>query len=225
MKIPPSARANNLTAGLLNRPDGIPVPPLFFSEGGGKSAVILYYLGKNVCGHPGIVHGGLLATILDEGLARCCFPALPNKVGMTASLKVEYKAPVPAESFVVLRAETRRVEGRKAWVVGRVESLPVDGGEGRVFVEAEALFIEPRQAAVSFPSVFFFVGWGIEGDGLADFLGGRRCRGFIRLLRVKESYGLVERDWACEDMAVTTMGRWWKYGQGVEDRIIERFFG
>jgi len=154
MKIPPSTRANNLTAGLLTRPDGIPVPPLFFSEAGGKSAVILYYLGKNVCGHPGIVHGGLLATILDEGLARCCFPALPNKVGMTASLKVEYKAPVPAESFVVLRAETRRVEGRKAWVVGRVESLPQEEEEegGKVFVEAEALFIEPRQAAVSLNS-------------------------------------------------------------------------
>ncbi|MCJ1251652.1 hypothetical protein MMC30_008887, partial [Trapelia coarctata] len=148
MKILPAARANNLTAGLLTRPDGIPVPPLFFSEVGGKNAVILYYLGKNVCGHPGIVHGGLLATILDEGLARCCFPALPNKVGMTASLKVEYKAPVPAESFVVLRAETRKVEGRKAWVVGRVESLPAEGTEGgKVFVEAEALFIEPRQAA------------------------------------------------------------------------------
>jgi acyl-coenzyme A thioesterase PaaI-like protein len=90
---------------------------------------------------------------LDEGLARCCVPALPNKVAVTASLKIEYKAPVMAGQIVVLRAETTKVEGRKAWVKGRLETLPSveewEGGkrEGAVATEGEALFIEPRQAA------------------------------------------------------------------------------
>jgi hypothetical protein len=53
-----------------------------------------------------------------------------------------------AGQYVVLKAETTKVEGRKAWVVGRLETLPADG-EGEVLVEAEALFIEPRQAKVS----------------------------------------------------------------------------
>jgi hypothetical protein len=28
------------------------------------------HVGRGVCGHDGIIHGGLLATILDESLAR-----------------------------------------------------------------------------------------------------------------------------------------------------------
>ncbi|KAG7133294.1 hypothetical protein HYQ45_008493 [Verticillium longisporum] len=99
-----------------------------------------------MCGHPRIVHGGLLATLLDEGLARCCFDALPSKVAVTARLEVNYRKPTPAGTFVVLRAETQRVEGRKAWVAGRIETL-VDETKGEkpvVLVEANGLFISPK---------------------------------------------------------------------------------
>lgn len=106
------------------------------------------YLGRDLCGHPGIVHGGFLATMLDEGLARCCFAALPNKVGMTANLNINYRAPAKADSFVVLRAKTTKVEGRKAWVSGVIETLVSEGETPVVIAEATALFIEPRQAAV-----------------------------------------------------------------------------
>lgn len=85
--------------------------------------------------------------MLDEGLARCCFPALPNKVAVTASLNVVYKKPVEAGQVVVVRAETVRVEGRKAWVKGWVETLGEGEERGTVLTEAEALFIEPKQAA------------------------------------------------------------------------------
>ncbi len=157
MLIPPAARPLNLTAGTLLGPDKIVVPPLAFNAVDGSRAVWVQYLGSGLCGHPGIVHGGLLATMLDEGLARCCFPALPNKFGVTACLKVDYRKPCPAESFVVLRATTVKVEGRKAWVTGRIESL-VDESQGEtpvVFAEAEALFVEPKQAAVSLDAQFW----------------------------------------------------------------------
>ncbi|XHF97348.1 hypothetical protein AWENTII_000937 [Aspergillus wentii] len=148
MKIPENLRVRNLTAGTLSGPDRIVVPPLVFAEDGGKSLVSILYLGSDVSGHPGIVHGGLLATLLDEGLARCCFPALPNGVGVTANLNIDYRRPAMAGNYAVLRAETTKVEGRKAWVEGRIETLPEDGKEPKVLVEAKALFIEPKQAAV-----------------------------------------------------------------------------
>ena len=156
LKIPETLRPRSLTAGTLSGPNKIVVPPLVFSEKGGKSMVSLMYLGSDMCGHIGIIHGGLLATLLDEGLARCCFPALPNKVGVTANLNIDYRAPAMADSYVALRAETVRVEGRKAWVEGRIETLPEEGKEPVVLVEAKALFIEPRQAAVSDSNVFWF---------------------------------------------------------------------
>jgi acyl-coenzyme A thioesterase PaaI-like protein len=154
LKIPQKMRAQNLTGGTLLGPDKIAVPPLQFSTADGSEFVSLQYLGSALCGHPGIVHGGLLATLLDEGLARCCFPALPNKVAVTASLKIDYKAPAMAGQIVVLRATTTRVEGRKAWVTGRIETLADDskGEKPVVLTQGEALFIEPRQAA-SMPRV------------------------------------------------------------------------
>ncbi|KAL6704011.1 hypothetical protein ACN47E_008862 [Coniothyrium glycines] len=149
LKIPADLRSQNLTGGILLGPDKIAVPPVQFTTEDGSSYVSLQWLGPALCGHPGIVHGGLLATLLDEGLARCCFPALPNKVGVTASLNITYKAPCMAGQVVVLRAETTKVEGRKAWVKGRLETLgdEAKGEEPVVLTEGEALFIEPRQAA------------------------------------------------------------------------------
>jgi 3'-phosphoadenosine 5'-phosphosulfate synthase len=149
LKIPKAQRGHSLTAGTLMGPGRVVVPPFVWSEKGGKSLVSISYLGSDLCGHPGLVHGGLLATVLDEGLARCCFAALPNKVGMTANLNINYRSPAPAGAFVVLRARTTRVEGRKAWVEGHIETLVAEGEKPVVLVEASALFIEPRQAAVS----------------------------------------------------------------------------
>jgi 3'-phosphoadenosine 5'-phosphosulfate synthase len=68
---------------------------------------------------------------------------------MTANLNINYRNPTPAGAFVVLRAKTVKVDGRKAWVEGHIETLVGEGEKPVVLVEASALFIEPRQAAVS----------------------------------------------------------------------------
>ncbi|KAI1764040.1 Thioesterase/thiol ester dehydrase-isomerase [Hypoxylon sp. FL1150] len=148
LKIPPPFRDYNLTGGTLLGENRIVVPPVIFAESGGKSLVSISYLGQELCGHPGIIHGGLLATLLDEGLARCCFAALPHKVGMTANLNINYRAPAPANSYIVLKATTTKVEGRKAWVEGRIETLVGEGEKPVVLAEATALFVSPKQAAM-----------------------------------------------------------------------------
>jgi len=139
---PVQYRAGSLTVGTLSGPGKVTVWPLLFNEKSGKSIVSILHLGNYVCGHPGIVHGGLLATLLDEGLARCCFPALPNKIAVTANLNIDFRAPTKADSVVVLRATTTKVEGRKAWVEGTIE-----GEDGTVLVQAKALYIEPKFAS------------------------------------------------------------------------------
>ncbi len=149
LKIPEELRVHNLTGGVLAGPRRIVVPPVVWNEQAGKSLVSICFLGEDLCGHPGIVHGGLLATLLDEGLARCCFPALPSKIAMTANLNVNYRKPAPAGRYYVLRASTVKVEGRKAWVEGRIETLEDEGKEPTIVTEASALYIEPKQAAVS----------------------------------------------------------------------------
>ena len=147
LRYPESHKKHSLTAGTLLGPGKIPVPPVVFCEEG-KRLVSVSYLGTDLCGHVGIIHGGLLATLSDEGLARCGFSALPNKIGVTASLTINYKKPAPAGSFVVLKAETTKVEGRKVWVKGRIEMLGKTEEPGMVLVEAEGLFVEPKYAKV-----------------------------------------------------------------------------
>jgi len=149
LKIPPEVRQHNLTAGTLAGPGMIVVPPYYFNEKDGKSMVQIFYVGPDCSGHPGIVHGGFLATMLDEGLARCAFPAMPNKVGVTANLQISYLKPTMAGQFLVLKAKTTKVEGRKAWAEGWIESLEVPEGEEPVkLVEASALFVEPKHANI-----------------------------------------------------------------------------
>lgn len=150
MKMPASYREKTLTGGALSGAGKVPSPPYAWIEEGGKSLVSVTYVGDDLCGHPGIVHGGFLATMLDEGLARCCFAALPHKIGVTANLNIDYRKPTPANSFLVLRATTTKVEGRKAWVKGHIELLPKEGEKPVVVAEATALFISPKYAAVRF---------------------------------------------------------------------------
>ncbi|MCJ1273588.1 hypothetical protein MMC21_001381 [Puttea exsequens] len=152
LRYPESHKKHSLTARTLLGPGKLPVPPLVFINEG-KSLVSMSYLGTDLCGHVGIVHGGLLATLLDEGCARCGFAALPNKIGVTASLTINYKKPTPAGSFVVLKAETTRVEGRKVWVKAKIELLGETEEPGKVLVEAEGLFVEPSYAK-SLPKLF-----------------------------------------------------------------------
>ncbi|PSR91952.1 HotDog domain-containing protein [Coniella lustricola] len=151
LKVPPAWRAHNLTAGVLIAPNCVPFPPVAWLDATGetKEYVQISYVGEDLCGHPGIVHGGYLATVLDEGLARSAFAALPHRVGLTANLNVNYKAPCVANQYIVLRGEVTRAEGRKVWTQGRIETLPkVEGEAPVVLADATALYIEPKQAAV-----------------------------------------------------------------------------
>jgi len=152
MKIPPSWRKHNLTGGTLMGPGKVAVPPFSWSRKDGKSFVQITHVGTDLCGHMGIIHGGFLATMLDEGLARCCFPILPFNVGMTAKLEINYKAPAVADQYLVLRATTVKAEGRKAWVEGHIETLPMkEGEEPTILATASALYVSPKQASVCIP--------------------------------------------------------------------------
>lgn len=68
---------------------------------------------------------------------------------MTANLSIDYRSPAKANSFYVLKADVTEIQGRKAWVKGRIESLPVAGKDPTVIAEAKSLFLEPKETEVS----------------------------------------------------------------------------
>ncbi|KAK7019161.1 hypothetical protein VNI00_018193 [Paramarasmius palmivorus] len=138
---PEERRVNNLTAGALRGPGKLALPPLVRARWDEKASVVVLHVGRGLCGHDGIIHGGLLATLLDETLARTAINNLPERVGVTAKLELDYRAPTKADQFIVIKTELVHAKGRKAQVKGRVEDL-----HGTLLVEASATFIQPRYA-------------------------------------------------------------------------------
>ncbi|KAJ6608899.1 HotDog domain-containing protein [Mycena sp. CBHHK59/15] len=141
--LPADVRGNKLTAGALRGSGKLARVKKDESE-----AVVFAHLGRGLCGHDGIVHGGLLATLLDEALARNAIMNLPEKVGVTATLSLSYRAPTRADQFVLINTALVERKGRKAMVSGRIEDL-----EGTLLVEAQAMFIQPRYAKLLSPFI------------------------------------------------------------------------
>lgn len=59
---------------------------------------MLLDVGPALCGFPGVVHGGITATIIDEALGRLAAAALGDgRRPVTANLKILYKKPIKVE--------------------------------------------------------------------------------------------------------------------------------
>lgn len=68
--LPDEIRINKLTAGSLSGPGKLAVQPLVRVKNDESEAWGFIHLGRSLCGHDGIVHGGLMATLLDESMGR-----------------------------------------------------------------------------------------------------------------------------------------------------------
>lgn len=88
------------------------------------------------------MHGGVLATVLDENLGRVAIRTFPERTGVTANLQINYRAPVYSGNFYTFhsRLVQERSTERKASVVGEVRDP-----KGKVCVEAEGLFVVPKK--------------------------------------------------------------------------------
>ncbi|KAJ5709977.1 hypothetical protein N7493_009569 [Penicillium malachiteum] len=145
LSIPESMRAQNILTGPLWGPKRITVAPYVF-EDTGKSMIMIIHLGNELSSHSGVIHGGLLATLLDETLVRCSSAAFEKKVAVTANLNIDFRSPAMVNSYFVLTAEVSKLQGRKAWLNGRIETLPNQDEDPVLIAEAKSLFIEPRNA-------------------------------------------------------------------------------
>ncbi|KAI0946656.1 hypothetical protein AcW1_010066 [Taiwanofungus camphoratus] len=139
--VPEERRANSFTGGTLKGPGKLALSPLIRARKDDSESWNFVHVGRGVCGHEGIVHGGLLATMLDESLGRTALLNLPDKIGVTAYLHLNYRAPTRADQFLVVKTRLVEAKGRKSKVAGSIEDM-----QGNVLVEAEALFIQPRYA-------------------------------------------------------------------------------
>lgn len=94
-------------------------------------------LGIGWGGADGVVHGGVVAKIMDM-----CFGAaggLNGTPGVTGTLTVRYERPTPLHVELVFESWAERVEGRKVFVAGRV----LDGDQ--TVATATGIMIQARR--------------------------------------------------------------------------------
>ena len=86
-------------------------------------------------GFPGVLHGGVLSTLMDEAMAWAMW-AKSRALGVTAKMDVRYRQPVTYPSESVVHAVVAEERGRRMRVEAAIASL-----EGSVLVESSALFL------------------------------------------------------------------------------------
>lgn len=130
----------------------------------------LMTLGDGLNGHVGILHGGIVASILDEAMGtlqmanseRTHLLAVgkgykegelpdPTATSFTAFLNVTYVSPVRTPGPLVVVAKYVKREGRKEWIEAEIKQREGAGedDEGVEVVRArgEALMVTPRSGA------------------------------------------------------------------------------
>lgn len=95
------------------------------------------YFGKRAEGPPGRVHGGAIASVLDEAMGAAVW--LSQNTGYTLKLEVEFLSPTPLCKSLQMNAWIGTIRGRK---IKASASLHLSSGVE--IVRAKALFIQKK---------------------------------------------------------------------------------
>ncbi|MEU2629780.1 PaaI family thioesterase [Kitasatospora sp. NPDC007106] len=90
-------------------------------------------------GGPGLAHGGLLTTAMDETLGTLNW--LLHAPAVTGRLETDFVRPVPVDSELHIHAWVTGVHGRKVYSAAEGR---IGGPDGPVAIRAQALFIQVK---------------------------------------------------------------------------------
>lgn len=129
---------------------------LRFSPDGDGGVVARYEPRREDQGFPGVMHGGVAASLLDEAMAWAMFAA-HRVLGVTAKMEVRFRRAVDLDAPLTLRGRVTRQRGRRI----EVEATLANAG-GDLLVEASSLYL--RMGAEDEARVLASMGWdGIPG--------------------------------------------------------------
>ncbi len=144
---------------------GSPIaPPMIVEDFPEGRCIGRVTVGKAHEGPPGLVHGGVVATLLDHALARSARVA--GRGGLTASLTVRFKRPIPLGVPLTVTGELGEViDDRRSTATARLTAA--DDPE-TTLAEGEALLValRPERAADVFGATGRRVGaWTAKSPG------------------------------------------------------------
>ena len=102
-----------------------------------------YTFGDDLNAHPDLLHGGVIASVLDSTLGNAIGVQFPNGAlrMFTVQLNITYKKAVPTPGTIMARSWVTKVEdgGRKVWAAGMIE-----GEDGVVHATAEGMWLKAK---------------------------------------------------------------------------------
>jgi acyl-coenzyme A thioesterase PaaI-like protein len=135
------ANSNHCFVCGLKNPFGLKLK--FFQKSSGE-VVSDYIIPEVYQGYPGVVHGGIVAAMLDEAAGRALMGGDPPRFMYTARLDLRYRETVPVGEPVRLIGRMKNSKGRTA----TAESFIYDANDS-LLAEAEALLIEVPEHVVN----------------------------------------------------------------------------
>ena len=106
----------------LNTPLVLNVNRRTWIERSGKPFVSVFSLSRHHAGYCNLIHGGVLAALIDDVSAEYCNYAAPGLYALTRSLEIEFERPSPPGAFFLAKVSTSREvpfdtsNSRKVWV-------------------------------------------------------------------------------------------------------------
>ncbi len=131
---------------------------LTFFDNGQNEVVTHCCLGDEYQGYPGVVHGGIVAAILDEVIGRVAMIGNHHHFMMSVKLQIKYRQPVPIRTELQAVGRIVRLRGRLGTAAGEIR-LP----NGEVAAEAELTLADvPRERLADFNAQA--LGWYVDPD-------------------------------------------------------------
>jgi len=131
---------------------------LEFYENAPGEVVVEYTVPEQYQGYPGVVHGGVVAAMLDEVTGRSQMGGDPPRFMFTARLNVRYHKNVPVGQPLRIIGRAGASKERTATATGQIF-----GPDGDLLAEAEALLINVPEGLVDQVDLAA-LGWKVDSD-------------------------------------------------------------
>jgi uncharacterized protein (TIGR00369 family) len=93
-----------------------------------------FRLGPEYQGGANFIHGGIIATVLDEVMGKVC--RFRNARAVTAELTIEYLKPVPVDADLEIEGKEIEMNGRNIHIAGEIRNQA-----GQVLARARGRFV------------------------------------------------------------------------------------
>lgn len=131
---------------------------LVFENSASGEVTAAYTVPEMYQGYPGVVHGGVVAAMLDELAGRSFMGGDPPRFMFTARLQIRYRKNVPVGQPLRLVGRAGTSHGRTAEATSAIY-----GPDGSLLAEGQALLVDVPPDTLDFGGIEA-LGWRVYGD-------------------------------------------------------------